>query len=223
MASVRHLGLFPWCVNPTTAYFSTEDLLQYAVPMWWRVKEWTLQSEFGIFYSNPEIPTNTITATNTFNITTIPISTTNPGAFTTEKDLVCAGVFYDQQSGVSFPTTYDWVFSFVIGDPTTLGQGLNECVLTLGPKFLFEVPSVDDTRTVTMVGGGATLGSLNVEFCGLSFSVPLRQPYTEPSLAMVSSCACTLSATAYWPYDPSDGKGPIYDSVTGEQLRGFPG
>ena len=190
--------------------------------MWWRVKQWTLQSEFGIFYFNPEIPPNTITATNTFNITSIPISTTNPGTFTTETDLVCAGVSYDQQSGVSFPTTYDWVFNFSIGDPTTLGQGLNECVLTLGPKFLFEVPSVDDTRTVTMVGGGATLGSLNVEFCGLSFSVSLRQPTTEPSLAMVSSCACTLTATEYWPYDPGDGKGPIYDFLSGFQLRGFP-
>ena len=221
MASVRHLGLFPWCVDPATSYFSREDLLQYAVPMWWRVKQWTLQSEFGIFYYNPEIPTNTITATNTFNINSIPISTTNPGEFTTEKDLVCAGVNYDQQSGVSVSTTYDWVFNFVIGDPATLGQGLNECVLTLGPKFLFEV-SGDDTRTVTMVGGGATLGSLNVEFCGLSFSVSLRQPTTEPSLAMVSSCACTLSASAYWPYDPGDGGGPIYDSVNGDQLRPFP-
>ena len=26
----------------------------------------------------------------------------------------------------------------------------------------------------------------------------------------------------YWPYDPKDGGGPIYDSVTGEQLRPFP-
>jgi hypothetical protein len=26
----------------------------------------------------------------------------------------------------------------------------------------------------------------------------------------------------YWPYDPGDGGGPIYNSATGEQLRGFP-
>jgi hypothetical protein len=26
----------------------------------------------------------------------------------------------------------------------------------------------------------------------------------------------------YWPYDPNDGLGPIYDSETGEQLRPFP-
>ena len=31
-----------------------------------------------------------------------------------------------------------------------------------------------------------------------------------------------ISAIEYWPYDPGDGKGPIYDSATGAQLRGFP-
>ena len=32
----------------------------------------------------------------------------------------------------------------------------------------------------------------------------------------------TLEATEYWPYDPGDGGGPIYDSATGQQLRPFP-
>jgi hypothetical protein len=31
-----------------------------------------------------------------------------------------------------------------------------------------------------------------------------------------------LKAIEYWPYDPNDGLGPIYDSTTGEQLREFP-
>jgi hypothetical protein len=31
-----------------------------------------------------------------------------------------------------------------------------------------------------------------------------------------------LVPSEYWPYDPGDGGGPIYDSVTGAQLRGFP-
>lgn len=37
-----------------------------------------------------------------------------------------------------------------------------------------------------------------------------------------ASGTITLSATEYWPYDPNDGSGPIYDSATGEQLRPFP-
>jgi hypothetical protein len=31
-----------------------------------------------------------------------------------------------------------------------------------------------------------------------------------------------IQATEYWPYDPGDGLGPIYDSATGVQLRAFP-
>ena len=36
------------------------------------------------------------------------------------------------------------------------------------------------------------------------------------------SALLVISAVEYWPYDPNDGGGPIYDSATGEQLRGFP-
>lgn len=32
----------------------------------------------------------------------------------------------------------------------------------------------------------------------------------------------TMSVHEYWPYDPGDGGGPIYDTTTGEQLRPFP-
>jgi hypothetical protein len=31
-----------------------------------------------------------------------------------------------------------------------------------------------------------------------------------------------VQATEYWPYNPEDGDGPIYDSSTGEQIRDFP-
>jgi hypothetical protein len=38
----------------------------------------------------------------------------------------------------------------------------------------------------------------------------------------VQNMAVVLEAIEYWPYDPNDGLGPIYDSATGEQLRPFP-
>lgn len=219
MATVRHLGLFPWCFDPSTSYFSKKNLLKYAVPMWWRVKEWTLESEFEIYFLN-ETPNRTTTGTNTLSITDVAISPSNPTLVQKETDLVCAGVVYDQESKTQFTTAYDWSFAFQIGE-NSLGDGFNECTLTLGPNFFFEVTG-DDTRGATIVGDGDILGSLDVEFCGLSLSVPLRQPWPYDSLANVSSCACTLSASEYWPYDPNDGGGPIYDSVTGKQLRAFP-
>ena len=221
MASVRHLGLFPWCFNPAATYFKTADAIRkFAVPMWWRVKEWTLESEFVIYYFNPEIPINTVTDTNVFSITDIAISPSNASLVQKETDLVCAGVAYDQESGIQYRTTYDWTFPFQIGN-NSLGEGFNECALILGPNFFFEVDA-DDTRGVTIEGDGAILGNLNLGFCGLSFSAPLRQPYLYESLAMVQSCSCTLTATEYWPYDPGDGLGPIYDSTTGARLRDFP-
>jgi hypothetical protein len=41
--------------------------------------------------------------------------------------------------------------------------------------------------------------------------------------APITSGSITVTPSEYWPYDPGDGGGPIYDSVTGAQLRGFPG
>jgi hypothetical protein len=45
---------------------------------------------------------------------------------------------------------------------------------------------------------------------------------TTPTFLEITSSDFTLEAVEYWPYDPNDGLGPIYDSSTGEQLRPFP-
>lgn len=43
-----------------------------------------------------------------------------------------------------------------------------------------------------------------------------------PTFLEITESSFVLEATEYWPYDPGDGFGPIYDSATGEQLRPFP-
>ena len=66
-------------------------------------------------------------------------------------------------------------------------------------------------------------GHLDVSYCGLLFRAPLKLDAPEDdTLYDLTNMDATLTATEYWPYDPGDGKGPIYDSATGEQLRGFP-
>jgi len=45
---------------------------------------------------------------------------------------------------------------------------------------------------------------------------------TTPTFLEITSSDFTLEAVEYWPYDPNDGGGPIYDSSTGDQLRPFP-
>jgi hypothetical protein len=218
MASVRHLGLFPWCVDPATSHFIEEDLLKYAVPMWWRVKEWTLNSTADVL-ANTEPPlTDTYSDSFLFKITDIPLRFLGTDTFQKEKDLVIAG-----KAETGFGTlgpAYDWSFDALLGDPEE--DIALELTLTIGPAFEFRAFS-GDTPPVATNGGGSQVGIITSNFCGLSFFAPIKRvlPFDE-SLYVITSLNATLTATAYWPYDPEDGKGPIYDSITGDQLRDFP-
>ena len=214
MASVRHLGLFPWCFDPATAFFSREDLLQYAVPMWWRVKEWTLDATADILGNSDPPQTETYSDSFVFKITDIPLRFLSTSTFQTEKDLVIAG-----KAGTAYGTLgpeYNWSFFDFLGDVNL------EIDLTIGPDFRFGA-FAGDTRSASSDGEFAQIGSITSNFCGVSFSAPLKYngPFSE-SLYVITSLNATLTATEYWPYDPNDGKGPIYDSASGAQLRGFP-
>ena len=214
MASVRHLGLFPWCVDPNTSFFNSDELRQYAVPMWWRVKEWTLNSTAQVLANSDPPSTETYSDTFVFRITDIPLRFLSTATFQTEKDLVIAG-----KAGTSLGTlgpAYDWSFDALLGDFAL------ELTLTIGPLFSFRA-FTGDTPPVDTNGEGAQAGSITSNFCGLSFTAPIKRvlPFAD-SLYVITSLEATLTATKYWPYDPNDGLGPIYDSTTGAQLRGFP-
>jgi hypothetical protein len=63
------------------------------------------------------------------------------------------------------------------------------------------------------------VGTLSFSFLGKEFSTDIMGdtgPLTEFEMNV------SVNAIEYWPYDPGDGDGPIYDSATGEQLRPFP-
>jgi hypothetical protein len=42
------------------------------------------------------------------------------------------------------------------------------------------------------------------------------------SYAVTASANVTFTASEFFPYDPGDDDGPIYDTATGQQLRAFP-
>jgi hypothetical protein len=46
--------------------------------------------------------------------------------------------------------------------------------------------------------------------------------YPPPVPLTDSAGFFTISPSEYWPYDPEDGGGPIYNKDTGQQLRPFP-
>ena len=214
MASVRHLGLFPWCFDPATSFFSKADLLKYAVPMWWRVKEWTLDITAAILANSDPPVTTEYSDTKVFKITDYPLISGSTATFQTETDLVIAG-----KAGTSFGTSgavYDWLFPLSSTVIPLTGA------IKIGPNFYYE-QGEGDTPFVSTSGQFEEVGSITSNFCGLSFSAPIKHdnPFNE-SLYRIVSLQSTLTATAYWPYDPGDGGGPIYDATTGQQLRPFP-
>jgi hypothetical protein len=211
MAAVSHLGLFPWCFDPSTPFFSEADLLKYAVPMWWRVKEWTLDIAVEILANTDPPVTTAYSDTKVFKITDYPLRSGSTATFQTEKDLVIAG---KAGTGLgSFGPVYDWLFPF-FSVPASLSGAIR-----IGPNFYYQQGEAD-TPSVSTSGQFEEVGSITSNFCGLSFSAPIKNdiPFGE-SLYRIVSLESTLTATEYWPYDPNDGGGPIYDSVTGEQLR----
>jgi hypothetical protein len=204
MASVRHLGFFPWCVNEEISHFKGTDIAEYAVPMWWRVKRWSLETTYTIFagFADPPV-SETYSSSNIFNI---------PSVYQSETDLITAGSL----PGTTIKIPSDFTFGFVL-------QGfLLDGALVLGPNFVFSADA-QDMEGISTSGQYGQRGSLSVSYCGLEFIAPLKLDAPDfETLYDLTNMDAILTATEYWPYNPGDGKGPIYDSATGEQLRGFP-
>lgn len=71
--------------------------------------------------------------------------------------------------------------------------------------------------------GDGPVGSFSYEFLGKTFTSDIYSlTRSESSDISGLNVVSSLVATEYWPYDPGDGGGPIYDSATGAQLRPFP-
>jgi len=198
MATVRHLGLFPWCFNPATTYFKTADAIRkFAVPMWWQVKEWKLEATASVLANSDPPSTETYSDTFVFRITDLTISFFPvTDKFQTETDLVVAGKAGSGYGGLG--PAYDWSFDALLGNPEE--DIALELSLTIGPNFGFSA-FAGDTPPVTTNGDGAQVGSITSNFSGLSFSAPIKRvlPFVE-SLYVITSLECTLTATKYWPY-----------------------
>jgi hypothetical protein len=68
-------------------------------------------------------------------------------------------------------------------------------------------------------------GTFSYKLLGQTFSTEIYAYNSRSTVAGFAnnlSISVDLEATEYWPYDPGDGGGPIYDSATGVQLRAFP-
>lgn len=67
-----------------------------------------------------------------------------------------------------------------------------------------------------------TYGTFSYNLLGQSFSAPIYAYNSINNVAGFSntlSVAASLEAIEYWPYDPNDGGGPIYNTTTGQRIR----
>ena len=215
MATVRHLGLFPWCVDPEQTYFKGRDLLNKAVPIWWRVKKWRLEVEF-VRKANTQ--NTTFNISNDFDVTDLAKNTLTTDTFQKEKDLVCAGIIYDEEAGQQSRTPADHLWG--IDAPGIF----IESFVCIGPNFDCYF-NQDDMIGARLAGTGDQVGELSAQMQGVEFTADLFREFPltpPPALFEIVSLNGTLQATEYWPYDPGDGLGPVYDATTGAQLRAFP-
>ena len=92
---------------------------------------------------------------------------------------------------------YTWLnFSYTKNDPGDVSFGSIFCGIVL-----------EGTENITVP----------ISFLDKTYSIKAQRVGGEDSASM------SITAEEYWPYDPGDGLGPIYNSTTGAQLRGFPG
>ena len=206
MASVRHINLFPFCVEPAdNPNFSREMAVSrdLALSIWWRVKNWSVdEAELTITSEDNPPFVGTIP---TGNMTMVTPAT----AIESEKNLVCS---FNRQFDVGGADPFnDFRISMRVRfGAEQSGELIKMDVDVLANRYTEIFYLADGSQSVTNQIG---TGSIETEAGIVTF--PIGSDYTGSALLVIS-------AVEYWPYDPEDGEGPIYDSATGAQLRSFP-
>jgi hypothetical protein len=267
MATVRHLGLFPFCVSkfPPTTNVNGNILVRdvgrlteypFQLPinictrMWWVVKHWKVSFNY---YQYRDLGDGDYTLIDqSFSLSTKDLldNQNNPdyvrgilGFNGNEKNLVCvtSGTEYETatrsniwevvlerefkvgnatgtnqfETIVEFYTNWDTQQN---GFPPPFVKSRNEDEPMFWVAFSFGFRGW--TSWVETSGGQA--GSGVVSLFGIEKTLELSGPELVNPVTSESINNLRIEAEEYWPYDPDDGLGPIYDKDTGAQLRAFP-
>jgi hypothetical protein len=169
---------------------------------------------------------------------------------TIEKELICSTSFRDffsltanlnatfSQAGLSSGTV-SMDFSITrIPARTSPPSSTPEKEFRAGSTFSFGFPPAPAFRRLEMSKDGTGDQEGQIKINGRSFpvtfvtqdfggdsssypSAPLNRPFAY-TFQKTDTFSLVIEPAEYWPYDPEDGGGPIYDSATGQQLRPFP-
>lgn len=240
MAAVKHLGLFPWCPyqsreqfqrqqNVSDADFEVfknilEGLKQpifEAVGWYWRVKTWQATGQF-----EAQLIGNTAV--------TIGYQYTFKRACEFETELVCAPLLERQEELLEYSV------------PGLIGSNsMDDAEFNIGVISRSYGPSRSGILAPVQDNEQQIYNWLDLSFTGsntpevIAGSIESVQPSSEgveefqvniTAFEKTYSVPCfktleaelEIQAVEYWPYDPEDGGGPIYDITTGAQQRAFP-
>jgi hypothetical protein len=129
-----------------------------------------------------------------------------------------------------------------ISIPPVGGQFVFDCLLQVYPGDRFAAVGADgkeyrsmlffEGRTVRwsfraapFVGALGTYGTFTLSMLGKDYVAPIfaeNSRSNEVGFANNLSVTIGLQAIEYWPYNPGDGDGPIYNAATGVRLRANP-
>jgi hypothetical protein len=248
MASVRHLGLFPtdrpsqspcWINDPQTIVeqgvnvdlqwfsptFTNLATPQTLTALFWRVKTFRFTNNLNSYVIDASV--------------TIQKATETPGVYDlvapqNERDLILAtgGLEWRASDGdeeIQYNQPYSGGGLYIRWDGSFTGPRFVQIHGYAG-IFRDEEEPFFEQRTFDVKGGTLTqqvssCGTAEFKFDDVSLVLPLNGTLQQPQgtfLAPDFSVTALVEAVKYWPYDPGDGGGPIYNSTTGTQLRPFP-
>lgn len=203
MATVRHLGLLPFCIgsgDPSQQDFphlyNIGLTARQLVEWFWRIKSWRLDIDAFINESERFIRSDIV-----------PVAyldgNVEPMDLINERDIVCLN------AGTAFSVEKCYP-ELLVQSGKCFGFGL----FVSGGGFFPNLLRHDD---------------LFYPAIAVNFFEPINlssayDTNTGTISAQVDPDPGAMSITPHewWPYDPNDGGGPIYDSTTGAQLRSFP-
>ena len=246
MATVRHLGLFPVkviggpCVikdaetlpsGPETetgpgTFRPIGMKLEEVMALYWRVKSWKFEH------------------TRTEQEEIVPAAfgpNTEPA---NEKDLVCGysvnelSAFVVTQVMNNFPDQIEngkkssaifEIFNYYQNGPYILKKD-NLFYPNINIAWESEETNISPNPGDAPLGSSSIQGENDVQFgqqdivvLGKTYSIPM---YFSEMVGEIDGSEYfyhgEISVNEYWPYDPNDSLGPIYDKTTGKQLRAFP-
>lgn len=236
------------CINagsPPTEDSDGYDIIQpftgidltTVMAFFWRVKKWSASVELEADVQWEEVDaygdvvnTGATAITRSKNVVLDAVDIFDE-ALESETDIMCRMLMY--ASGET--NSLDW--SSIFGTAYETGVNLNASVRSFqtvdGYDYMFAVSNYSgNTANSTLV---THLVPATIEMLGVTVNTSffasvgglgqnsigeVQDPRFVTGVSNVTG-SVEIRAEEYWPYDPGDGGGPIYDSVTGEQLRSF--